>query len=209
VLLGVDLLKAAHGDDRHVTAIGNAAERMQRLVDDLLDVSRAETGGLVLERRPCDVRELLDLIAEQFAARAEAAGVRLRLASEPTEPALIDRDRVVQILSNLVANALAFSRRGGEIAVTAARTAGGLRFAVADTGPGIEPDAVGQLFEPYRQGSGGARRGSLGLGLYICRKLVEAHGGRIGVDSLPGTGSTFWFVIPTGQGQAPPGPAKS
>ena len=88
-------------------------------------------------------------------------------------------------------------REGDEITVgAAAYDEGAVRFFVTDTGPGIPPTEVDQLFEAYRQGAGRARRGSLGLGLHISKTLVEAHGGRIGVDTVDGKGSTFWFEIP-------------
>ena len=102
---------------------------------------------------------------------------------------------MVQVLSNLIANALKFTPRGGRIAVTGRRDGPRVRFEVADTGPGIAEDQIARLFERYWKGRS-SPRGGLGLGLYICKQLVAAHGGDIGVRSRLGDGSTFWFTLP-------------
>jgi signal transduction histidine kinase len=99
------------------------------------------------------------------------------------------------VLSNLIGNALKFTPRGGRIAVTGKRDGPRVRFEVSDTGPGIAEDQIPRLFERYWQGRS-SPRGSLGLGLYICKQLVAAHGGDIGVRSRLGEGSTFWFTLP-------------
>src|SRR5262249_141078 len=106
-----------------------------------------------------------------------------------------DRERLLQILSNLVANALKFTPRAGKITLSGRREGPLVRFEVADTGPGIADAQLPLLFERYWQGQA-SQRGGLGLGLYICKQLVTAHHGEIGVRSTVGSGSTFWFTLP-------------
>jgi signal transduction histidine kinase len=130
-----------------------------------------------------------------FHARAAEAGVELTATGAPGAEVTADRERVVQVLSNLIANALRFTPRGGRIAMTAEHDGPRVRFEVSDTGPGIAEDQIPRLFERYWQGRS-PHRGSLGLGLYICKQLVAAHGGDIGVRSRLGDGSTFWFTVP-------------
>jgi signal transduction histidine kinase len=196
ILLGLELLTAEHGDARYVSVISHSAERMQRLVNDLLDASKAEVAQLELARLPCEPRALVDSVIEQFQDLAKAAGVRLRGASPEGGTINVDRERIVQILANLVGNAIKFTRSGGEIVVAASRTGERVTFEVSDMGPGIPADEQAGVFEAYRQGSHTLHRGGVGLGLYICKKLVEAHGGKIGVRSSSGQGSTFWFELP-------------
>lgn len=196
ITLGLDVLREQHGELEHLPRVERAAERMARLIDDLLDAARAESAGLALDPQRCEARALIVAAVEQFADRAGRDGVTLRIEAPERCAFHADRDRVVQVLSNLIGNALGFTSGGGTIVVAAEPGDHELRFSVRDTGPGIEPEHTARLFEPYRQGGGGARRGRLGLGLHICRVFVEAHGGRIGVDSAPGEGSTFWFTIP-------------
>ena len=200
IMLGLDVLRHEHGDDlAHLRAIEHAAQRMQRLVDDLLDTARAQASGLQLELSPTDSHELLQLTIESFAEPAERAGITLRI-DDPTHARIVaDRDRVLQILANLVGNALKVTPRGGEIVLAASVTADDrIRFSVHDSGPGIAEQEVPILFDAYRQGEApqGQHTGSLGLGLYISKTLTEAHGGDIGVDTKVDKGSTFWFELP-------------
>ena len=111
-------------------------------------------------------------------------------------PATFDHDRILQVLSNLIGNAIKFSEAGGTIELRLATTADGLDFAVRDSGRGIAAESLEAIFERFSQASQADRRG-LGLGLYISRCIVEAHGGRIWANSEPGKGSTFTFTIPT------------
>jgi signal transduction histidine kinase len=201
ITLGIDVLRGKHGELPQLTTIEHAAERVQTLVEDLLDASQAETTGLQLERNRLPARALLETTEELFASRAAKAGVQIRIGACGDDMISIDRDRMLQVLSNLVGNALSFTPRDGEIVLTATRVANRIRFAVRDTGPGIPDAERAHLFGAFEQGGEGrrgkrTRRGSVGLGLYIARNLVRAHGGRIGVDSTPGEGSTFWFELP-------------
>lgn len=180
--------------------VEHAARSMERLVNDLLDTARAETTGLELELATNDSQQLLELAVELFAARAERAGVELRI-DHPTHVSVVaDRDRVLQILANLITNALKVTPRGGAIVLAADPTRDGIRFSVRDSGPGLDRENIPDLFEAYRQGNTARRRGSLGLGLYISKTLTQAHGGKIGVDSHHHDGSTFWFELPRDPG---------
>ena len=200
VTMGAALLAETQPPNKHVNAINNAAARMRSLIDDVLDAARMETGAITLHRSSWEVGALLERAVELFSARAAKAGVTLRV-ERPAEivEALGDAERVVQVLSNLISNALKFTPSGGEI-VAGASVAGpshDVTFRVNDTGPGISSEEQSRLFQRYWQGSEGThRRGSLGLGLYICKNLVEAHGGTIWVESVPGSGSSFCFTLP-------------
>jgi len=196
ILLGLELIRQDQPDARHVSVISHSAERMQRLVNDLLDASRAEIAQLELDLKPWRPAEILDAAGEQFAELARAAGLQLCEISNCDDEVVCDRQRVLQVLANLLGNAIKFSRKGEEIVLAANRSRDGVRFSVTDRGPGIPDAEKQQMFEAYRQGAHTSHRGGIGLGLYICKKLVEAHGGTIGVDSKHGEGSTFWFELP-------------
>ncbi|HSD90369.1 MAG TPA: ATP-binding protein [Kofleriaceae bacterium] len=196
ILLGLELIRQEQPEARHVSVISHSAERMQRLVNDLLDASRAEIAQLELDLKPWRPAEIIDAAGEQFEELARAAGLQLCEISNCDGEVLCDRQRVLQVLANLLGNAIKFSRKGDEIVLAANPAGDGVRFSVTDRGPGIPDDEKQHMFEAYRQGAHTSHRGGIGLGLYICKKLVEAHGGTIGIDSKHGEGSTFWFVIP-------------
>jgi signal transduction histidine kinase len=173
-----------------------ATERMNRLTHDLLDVKRIEQGRLSVDPRPetisVIVRDAVDLLRPLADAQA--------LAFESEVPAdlpkvLADAARMQQVLSNLVGNAIKFTPRGGRITLRAAAEPGEVRVAVSDTGPGIPADQLPHVFGRFWQGGRADSRG-IGLGLAIARGIVEAHRGRIWVESQPGTGSTFYFTLP-------------
>ncbi len=179
---------------RHLAAIGSAAKRMEHLIAELLDVANLDAGKLELHVEPCEVEALFDATLSLFSARALEADVALTAA--PGGLAVVaDRERVLQVLANLVGNALKYTPAGGRIALAARACDGVVRLEVADTGPGIAADALPHVFERYWQARARGR-GSLGLGLYICKQLVEAHRGQIGVTSELGKGSTFWCELP-------------
>lgn len=190
-------LEAIDGEQvPQIRVLERAARSMERLVNDLLDTARAETSGLDLELAANDSQQLLEHAVEVFSARAERAGVTLRIDHPSHVSVVADRDRVLQILSNLIANALKVTPRGGSIVLAADPTPDGIRFSVRDSGPGLDCANIPDLFEAYRQGNTAWRRGSLGLGLYISKTLTQAHGGKIGVESRDHQGSTFWFELP-------------
>jgi signal transduction histidine kinase len=171
-------------------------DRLQTMVDDLLDMSRIESGRVELFPLPTPVGMLAENAVEQFRAEAEAKGVRLKAdISIPEIRVLADHERVGHIFSNLINNALRHTPREGAVTLGASLTNGAVRFTVTDTGSGIAKEYRERLFEKFFQVPDGARKGT-GLGLYIAREIVRAHGGDIGVESEPGKGSSFWFTLP-------------
>jgi PAS domain S-box-containing protein len=173
-------------------------DRLVRLINDILDIERIESGRVTMELRPVDASELAHQSVEVMAAMAEKAGVRL-YAWADRQPLEADPDRVLQVLTNLLSNAIKFSPPGGEVTLTTERGAGEAVFHVRDQGRGIPADRLESIFERFSQvDSSDARdKGGTGLGLAICRSIVQQHGGRIWVESEPGVGSTFTFTLPT------------
>jgi len=174
-----------------------AAARMERLLADLLDVTRIQAGTLAIAKAEHDVgmllAEVLRTYEPLFAARELTFTVDLPPA--PTV-ASFDHDRIVQVLSNLLANAMKFTPRGGAVHLHAeAREGSQIEFVLRDNGPGISASALPHVFERFWQLDGDTTRG-LGLGLFICKKIVEAHGGLIWVESGLGNGATFRFTLP-------------
>jgi signal transduction histidine kinase len=169
--------------------------RMSRLVNDLLDVTSIEAGKVALLIEESDVADILRDTLEAFEPLAAAKGVSLSAeAGLPRCVGHFDSGRILEVLANLVSNALKFTPSGGRVSIRVAREGNELLFAVNDTGVGIPEDALERVFEKFKQVAKD-RRG-LGLGLYISKGLVEAHGGRMWGESQLGAGSTFHFAIP-------------
>jgi PAS domain S-box-containing protein len=192
---------AAARAPKYVETIARSAERMGRLISDLLDVASIDAGRLSVEPVTRDVEALLGDAIEML--RPVAAGKSIRLDAEPLARPLsvhADQERVLQVLSNLLGNAVKFTREGGAIGVRAETSDALVRISVVDTGPGISPEQMPHLFDRYWQATKDGRLG-IGLGLSIAKGIVEAHGGRIWAESTPGKGSTFHFTLPA----APPG----
>lgn len=184
-----------------------AANRMNRLIRDLLDLAAINAGRLSLELQAWSVRQILDEARQLLQAMAEDKGLQLEWRpAEPLPPLRGDRERILQVLSNLVGNAIKFTPAGGRVVVGAALADGMVVFSVCDTGPGIPCDEQPMIFERYWRAQATPAR-STGLGLAISKGLVEAHGGRIWVDSTPGLGSTFSFTIPAASPEAAGGSA--
>lgn len=175
--------------------IRRSAQRMGRLIQDLLDIARIEAGALVVRPTMEDPEGLLDEIHATFAPQAEERAVSLEVDIEAdVAPAMVDADRIHQALSNLVSNALKFTQPGGTVTLRAHghgdEEGGWIVLSVSDTGPGIPEDMRDRLFDRFWQASRHDRTGS-GLGLAIVRGIAEAHGGRVEVTSRPGEGATF------------------
>jgi signal transduction histidine kinase len=170
--------------------------RMDRMISNLLDLARLNAGKLRVVPQSLDAAEVTREAVEVFRPLAEERHLSLHLAETdgPFE-ARLDHDRVFQVLANLLSNAIKFSPPGGEIFVSLATVDRCVRVAVQDVGPGIEEDDHERIFECYRQLDGSDVTG-LGLGLFISKSIIEAHGGRIWVASRPGRGSTFFFTLP-------------
>jgi signal transduction histidine kinase len=170
--------------------------RMSRLIADLLDVASIESGMFMLVPEDHDVDQAIADIGESFGPTASAKGISLTLkTSKASRSACFDYQRIQQVLGNLVTNAIKYSSEGGWVDVQADHKGDAIWFSVADGGPGIAADRLGTIFERFSQGARFHRTG-LGLGLYIARQIVEAHGGRIWVESELGRGSTFCFTLP-------------
>jgi len=186
----------------HLIAVKHSAERMNRLIQDLLDIGRLEAGVLTVHSGPFRAEPLLNEVLDGHRARAEDRRVSLVTRIPPEIPmAWGDRYRVIQILTNLLDNALRETPREGEIVVGVEDDVGGkgLRFFVSDTGPGIQPEDQARLFDRFWQVSR-KDKGGAGLGLSIVKGIVEAHQGKVWVESGEGSGTTFWFFLP-GEGE--------
>ncbi|MFO0577549.1 MAG: PAS domain S-box protein [Polyangia bacterium] len=179
--------------------IRNAALRMDHIIQDLLDVARLESGVLSMQIEQLQVSEVLADAVEAQRSLAASSSIELRLdAPQELPPIWADCHRLLQVLQNLLSNAIKFSSPGGQVAVGADAQEGAVRFRVSDTGIGIPSSSIPHLFERFWQAEQTDRRG-IGLGLFIAKGIVAAHGGSIWVESTPGRGSTFFFTIPTTQ----------
>jgi signal transduction histidine kinase len=177
-------------------------ERLQGIVDDLLDLSRIQSGRIALKIERIDAGSLMGGAAASLRSAAEAAGLELVVsAPEPSVEVQADPERAELVLSNLLANAVRHTPRGGKIEVQARVLGDAVRFEVRDTGEGIPREHLDRVFEKFFRVPG-ARSGGVGLGLYISREIVHAHGGEMGVESELGRGSTFWFTLRLASEQA-------
>ncbi len=179
--------------------ISDEAGRMNRLVLDLLILARLEGGTANLQRVPLDLAALLAGAAERLTPQAKAAQVSLQVAVQPLPELTGDGDRLAQVFTNLLDNAIKYTGAGGVVRLTAERRSDFVEVSVADDGPGLSPEDQARIFERFYQADksrrGGAGRG-VGLGLAIAREIVAAHGGTIQVTSAPGKGSTFVVRLP-------------
>ena len=174
-------------------------ERLVRLVNDILDLQRMESGADELDVQHCSDARLLDEVSALMRPLASEGGVTL--AVRPAGVSLVaDGDRLIQTLSNLVSNAVKFSEDGDRVILATRLEGDHLHFGVSDEGRGIPSDKLESIFGRFQQveGSDSRAKGGTGLGLAICKEIVERHGGSIGVESELGSGSTFFFTIPTG-----------
>jgi signal transduction histidine kinase/PAS domain-containing protein len=186
--------------EKHAQLILAAAKRMGRLIRDLVDFSAIGAGKFSIEKSPTNPAEIVAEAIASFEAPLRAKGVSLKREVEADLPHVsCDRERIVEVLENLLSNALKATAAGGALTVRVTREAEQLRFSVADSGEGISADELAQVFERYYRGRGARGRG-LGLGLAIAKSIVEGHNGRIQAESTPGMGSTFSFTIPLGDG---------
>ncbi|HWO20745.1 MAG TPA: GAF domain-containing sensor histidine kinase [Kofleriaceae bacterium] len=187
---------------KQVEVIRRSVDRMVHLINDLLDMATIEAKGLSLSQGAHDATAVLDGVVDLHEPLARERGIQLRREAElPGVELWCDRHRVEQVFANLLENAKKHCRRGDVIYVRGARAGDMARLSVTDTGPGIPPDELPHLFRPYWTRRQAARQGT-GLGLYICKGIVEAHGGQIWVESQLGAGATFAFTIPLAPGSA-------
>ena len=181
-------------DEAHLAPVLEETRVLARLVEDLRTLSLTEAGSLRLHPEPTDIARLLEEVVTGHRAAADATEVTIEVDAAGGHAALeIDPARIRQVIGNLVANALRFTPSGGRITVTTAEADTGVRVAVRDTGAGMEPEALEHAFDRFYRSP--TSPGS-GLGLSIARNLVEAHGGRIEIESAPGRGTEVRFTLP-------------
>jgi len=180
----------------HVHTIERCARTMSHLIDDLLDVSAIDAGAFNIRNERVAVDVLLARLRAEFSARAADAEVRLRCTVQQGLPSIRgDNQRLYQVLSNLVGNALKVVGAGGTILVEARIGSGQVEIDVRDDGPGMNADVLRHAFDRFWHADRTGRAGT-GLGLYICRSIIDAHGGRIHVESAPGAGTVFHVRLP-------------
>ena len=194
--------RAPEGDEKAQTLaetdrITRYAARMNRLIGDLIDVASIDAGKLAIRASEGDCAILIAEAADTLRAAASAKGISLEMEiGERPLGGVYDHDRMLQVLANLIANSIKFTPREGTIRLRGERTADGLSFSVTDTGCGVPSDMLEAIFERFWQAGHHQRRG-LGLGLYISKCIVEAHGGKIWAQSKPGEGCTVSCTLPS------------
>jgi two-component system phosphate regulon sensor histidine kinase PhoR len=175
--------------------IGAQGTRLTKIAEDVLIASRLDRDELRLERDHVDMAELVRTAVEHMREYVPET-ISLTARTSNGAPALGDRHRIEQVLVNLIDNAIKYSPNGGEVSVSTAALPHGVRVEVRDNGMGIPQAEQRSIFEKFYRLEGPQARAGTGLGLYICRELVQRMGGTIGVESDPGTGSTFYFELP-------------
>jgi len=195
------LLEAAPAQERRsgwyrLDRVRRVADQMNRMIDDLLDLSTVDAGRLTVETTDCPVTSLVHQARDALGPLAHDKGIRLEVELPSTgDEVRCDPDRVLQVFSNLIGNAIKFTPTGGCISVVARITPSEAVFSVVDTGDGVASADLARLFDRYWQANADVRKGR-GLGLFIARKLIEAQGGRIWAESQPGRGTTLSFTLP-------------
>ncbi len=204
----VTMLLPPEGDPRLPGYLGNIHESiryMLALIEDVLSLSAIESGHLTICRQPCDLTALMQRVVALCSILGERKSISVTLPSGPPIMALVDQLKIEQVMTNLLGNAIKFSHAGSSITLdlSAGIDLDGreqARIEVTDTGIGIEPEQLERLFNPFGKGSSGtAGEASNGLGLYICARMIEAHGGSIHVASVPGRGTTVTVLLPAGE----------
>lgn len=192
------LMRKTQGETvEHLQSVRRSVHRMRRLVDDLLDIAKIESGQLSVDRVRHDANDVMHEAVEMLEPIAAEKSLHLEKSTcEPNCVVECDRERISQVLINLIGNAIKFTAEGGKIRVGSERLAHAIRYFVKDTGPGIPKESLPHIFDRYWQAQKTTRHG-LGLGLAIAKGIVEAHGGKIWAVSRLGEGSTFYFTLPT------------
>jgi signal transduction histidine kinase len=192
----------------------NEAKRLLALIDDILDVSRLETGKMVLRRQSQSINDIAEAALETSEAMAQKHGVMLKSRLDrKLAPVEADEVKLRQVLVNLLVNAIKFSPQGSSVTLTTRPDGDFVVVDVEDRGPGVKPEETVHIFELFGQGLGehDGRSAGIGMGLHLVRRITELHGGHVGVNSLPGSGSTFWVRLPFQNAaiEAPPALAKA
>ena len=189
-------------DGRYAVAqaerIQRYAARMNRLIGDLVDVTSIEAGKLSVTPAPADAASVLSEAVDTFEGAAAAKGITIEVRIDrPPLPGVFDSSRILQVMTNLVSNAVKFTPAGGQVVVRGEADGSGLRLSVSDSGPGIPEHQLEKIFERFWQVEV-AGQGGLGLGLYISRCILDAHQGRIWAESAPASGTTIYLTLPGG-----------
>jgi signal transduction histidine kinase len=181
----------------YVGTIRSEGERLTTLVNEFLDLERIESGGFAPAIEPVDLATLLREQVNLFTGHSDKHTLAVDLDRAPIT-ALADRDRIAQVVVNLVSNAIKYSPAGGPVVVAAANDDGVVRVSVTDAGLGIPADQRARVFTKFFRAPAAAQHGiaGTGLGLALCKEIVKAHGGRMGFQTTEGAGSTFWFELP-------------
>jgi signal transduction histidine kinase/PAS domain-containing protein len=194
--LGSDLA----GIQESLLQAGQQAQLLERLINDLVEGTRIRAGKLELRLAPADLAAIVRQAAERQQQIAPTRTLRLQLPAEQQEPVEVDADRIGQVVTNYLTNALKYSPADRPIEVGLERVGQSARVWVRDEGPGIPPDEQKRIWERFHRVKGiepqGGTGGGLGLGLHVCRTIIEQHRGQVGVESTPGQGATFWFTLP-------------
>ena len=203
------LEREPHKQKRLLTIAVDNTDRLIRLVNDILDIERIESGTVRMVKSVCKVSELMAKTVDAIEPLADSAGITLSVSNCGGQ-VWVDPDRMIQAFTNLISNAIKFSPRDSTIWFTVIKQAGQMLFQVRDCGRGIPAEKLGIIFERFQQVDGSdARNGEgTGLGLAICRSIIQQHGGRIWVESVVGKGSTFLCILPRSpsvQDSIPPG----
>ncbi len=188
-------LPAEGGHLRLLELIGRSADKINRLISEFLDLGKLESGRLRLNLNPDDVVAIAARAIENFRPVGQRRRIELTLTASPSRiEAVVDTDRLDQVFSNLLQNAVKFSPTGGRIAVEIRARKDGIRISVADEGPGLPAGGDEMIFEKYIQSEN--RDSGVGLGLYVCKAIIEAHGGAIWAENRPAGGARFVFELP-------------
>ena len=182
---------------RFIGRIATEVDALTQMAQELLDLSKIESGQIELDRKPVSPEKLLSSAAERMKMQTERAGLVLSMECQPNLPQVsADAPRIEQVLVNLIHNAVKFTPPGGDVILMADTGENAVRFAVSDSGEGIPEDDVPRIFERFYRVDKSRAGGGTGLGLSISRHLVESHGGEIWAESVEGEGSTFYFTLP-------------
>jgi signal transduction histidine kinase len=197
-MLATDLIPLCSKDGKRLVQIAtDSTERLVRLINDILDIERIESGKITMSKQMYEVTDLITQAINVVQPLADNGQVELSVENSPLQ-LRVDADRIIQILTNLLSNAIRFSSSGDTVKLKAVEQDSEILFTVKDTGRGIPEDKLEIIFERFQQvdSSDSRNHEGTGLGLAICRSIVEMHGGKIWAESIMEVGSTFYFTLP-------------